>query len=153
LQTYQLKVLRYPGSFAQLKAFSDLGLFELKPVRAGGTEVVPRQVFHALYEPQVRPEDEKDICIIRIVARGKKNEKATEAQVDMIDYYDPATGFTAMQRTTGWHLAIVAAMLAREETRLGSIPLELAVPGDLFVREGKRRGFQISEQVRPAGER
>ena len=27
LQTYELKVCRYPGAFAQLKAFSDLGLF------------------------------------------------------------------------------------------------------------------------------
>src|ERR1700691_3547237 len=51
LQTYQLKVLRYPGTFAQLKAFSDLGLFELQPIRVDGNNVVPRHVFHALFEP------------------------------------------------------------------------------------------------------
>src|SRR5512146_1966385 len=60
LQTYELKVLRYPGNFAQLKAFSDLGLFDTKPVRVDGTEVVPRHVFHALFEPQVRTEVIKD---------------------------------------------------------------------------------------------
>lgn len=144
LQTYQLKVLRYPGTFAQLKAFNDLGLFELEPIRLGGKEVVPRQVFNALFEPQVRIEDDKDVCIIRVVARGKKTGKPSEAVVELIDYYDEATGFTAMQRTTGWHLAIVAAMLARKETPLGSIPLELAVPGEAFVREGRKRGFQIT---------
>jgi lysine 6-dehydrogenase len=147
LQTYQLKVLRYPGTFAQLKAFSDLGLFELKPVRVDGCQVAPRQLFHALYEPQVRVDDEKDVCIVRVVARGKKEGKPCEVVVEMIDYYDQATGFTAMQRTTGWHLAIVAAMLARGETRLGSIPLELAVPGDSFVREARSRCFQITEKI------
>jgi lysine 6-dehydrogenase len=147
LQTYQLKVLRYPGTFAQLKAFSDLGLFELKPVRVNGGEVVPRHLFHALFEPQVRIADDKDICIIRIIAKGKKDGQATEAVVELIDYYDEATGFTAMQRTTGWHLSIVAAMLAKGEVPAGSIPLELAVPGDAFVREGKKRGFKITEQV------
>ena len=147
LQTYQLKVLRYPGTFAQLKAFSDLGLFDLKPVRVDGSEVVPRHLFHALYEPQVRVDDDKDVCVVRVVARGKKNGQPSEAVVELIDYYDAATGFTAMQRTTGWHLAIVAGMLARHETPLGSIPLELAVPGEALVREGRRRGFQITERV------
>jgi len=147
LQTYQLKVLRYPGTFAQLKAFSDLGLFDLKPVRINGSDVIPRHVFHALFEPQIRVPDDKDVCIIRIIAKGKKEGRAAEAVVELIDYYDEKTGFTAMQRTTGWHLSIVAAMLARGEVPVGSIPLELAVPGDAFVREGRKRGFNITERV------
>jgi lysine 6-dehydrogenase len=147
LQTYQLKVLRYPGTFAQLKAFSDLGLFELQPVRVNGSEVVPRHLFHALFEPQIRVADDRDVCIIRIVAKGKKEGRPTEAVVELIDYYDEITGFTAMQRTTGWHLSIIAAMLAKGEIPIGSIPLELAVPGDAFVREAKKRGFKITERM------
>lgn len=154
LRTYQLKVLRYPGTFAQLKAFSDLGLFELKPVRVNGTEVVPRQLFHALFEPQVRRDDRvddgRDVCIVRAHAKGKKNGQPTEAVVEVIDYYDEATGFTAMQRMTGWHASIVAAMMAKQDTPTGAIPLELAVPGRAFVREAKRRGFKITERSRPA---
>jgi lysine 6-dehydrogenase len=145
LQTYQLKVLRYPGNFAQLKAFSDLGLFKLNPMKVNGNEVVPRHLFHALFEPQIRVADNKDVCIIRIIAKGRKDGRPTEAVVELIDYYDEATGFTAMQRTTGWHLSIVAAMMAKGETPIGSIPLELAVPGDAFVREGRKRGFKITE--------
>jgi len=147
LQTYQLKVLRYPGTFAQLKAFSDLGLFELKPIRVHGSEVVPRQVFHALYEPQVRIDDVRDVCVIRVIAVGKKNGRPTQAWVEIVDYYDDRTSFTAMQRLTGWHLSIVAAMIAKGETPLGSIPLELAVPGESFVREARKRGFDITERV------
>src|SRR5208337_1446859 len=152
LRTYQLKVLRYPGTFAQLKAFSDLGLFDLKPVRVNGKEVVPRELFHVLFEPQVRVDDAiEDVCIVRAHAKGKKNGQPTEAVVEVIDYYDETTGFTAMQRMTGWHISIVAAMMAKQETPMGAIPLELAVPGGAFVREAKRRGFKITERTGPAG--
>jgi lysine 6-dehydrogenase len=151
LKTYQLKVLRYPGTFAQLKAFSDLGLFELDPVPVNGNQVIPRHVFHTLYGPKVHVKDTKDVCIIRVVAVGKKNGQPTEAVVEVIDYYDETTGFTAMQRLTGWHLSIVAAMMARGETPIGSIPLEVAVPGDSLVREARKRGFDITEQTRVTG--
>ena len=151
LRTYQLKVLRYPGTFAQLKAFSDLGLFDLKPVHVQGKEVVPRDLFNALFEPQVRKDDVADVCIVRAHAKGKKNGQPTEAIVEVIDYYDEATGFTAMQRMTGWHASIVAAMMARQDTPAGSMPLELAVPGRAFVSEAKRRGFKITERIGPGG--
>ncbi len=149
LKTYQLKVLRYPGTFAQLKAFSDLGLFEPKPVVVDGQQVIPRHVFHTLFEPQVRVDEARDVCVIRVraVGRHKKNERC-EAVVQLIDYYDDTTNFTAMQRTTGWHMSIVAEMLARGETPLGCIPLELAVPGSTFVRYARQRGFKIVEDFR-----
>ena len=74
LQTYQLKVLRYPGTFAQLKAFSDLGLFDLKPICIEGKEVIPRKLFNALFEPKVRVNDVEDVCIIRVRALGNKDD-------------------------------------------------------------------------------
>jgi len=147
LQTYELKVLRYPGNFAQLKAFSDLGLFEIAPVEVDGVEVVPRHVFHALFEPQVQAEVIKDVCIVRVRAVGKKDGAPAEATVEVVDYYDETTGFSAMQRTTGWHLSIVAAMMAREETPVGALPVELAVGGEAFVREARKRGFRIRESI------
>ena len=149
LQTYQLKVLRYPGTFAQLKAFSDLGLFEVKPVRVDGNEVIPRNVFHALFEPKVHVDEIEDVCIILVRATGEKDGQATEVKVEVIDYFDPATGFTAMQRLTGWHASIVAAMMARGEIPVGSRPLEVAVPGASFVREARKRGFNINVRIRP----
>lgn len=150
LQTYQLKIFRYPGTFAQLKAFSDLGLYELEPVEVDGKPVIPRHVFHALYEPKVTAPVVDDICIIRAHAVGLKGGRKTNALVELIDYYDPASGFTSMQRTTGWHLSIVASLLAQGRTPVGCVPLELAVAGEAFVQEARRRGFQITESVSPA---
>jgi len=147
LQTYQLKVLRYPGTFAQLKAFSDLGLFDPRPVNLEGSEVVPRKLFHTLFESQVRDDNVRDVCIVRIRACGRNNGHRTEATVEVIDYYDEKTGFSAMQRTTGWHMSIVAAMMAKGEIPHGSIPVELAVPGESFVKYARKRGFQIKEEI------
>jgi len=155
LQSYQLKVLRYPGTFAQLKAFSDLGLFNLTPIGVEGTEVVPRKVFHALFEPQVRVDEVDDVCIVRVNAIGKMHGRRTEAVVEVIDYHDKATGFTAMQRLTGWHMSIVAAMIAKGGIPSGCVPLELAVPAEPFVREARKRGLNVREEIltRAAAER
>lgn len=147
LKTYQLKVLRYPGTFAQLKAFSDLGLFEEKPAQIDGSKVIPRKVFHHLFEKQARVDDPRDVCIVRVRAIGTLHGRRTEALVEVIDYYDEKTKFTAMQRLTGWHMSIVAAMIAKGKIKAGSTPLELAVPGDAFVKEATRRGLKVREEI------
>lgn len=143
LQTYQLKIVRYPGTFAQLKAFSDLGLFDLKPIHIDGCDVIPRRVFQALFGPQVHAEVVKDVCLIRARAIGRKDGRAAEVTVDLIDRYDPVTGFSAMERTTGWHLSIVAALIAQGRVPPGATPLEIAVSGHAFVAEARQRGFDI----------
>ena len=44
LKTLQNKTVRYPGHFAQLRAFYDLGLWGTEPVRVGSQPVVPPRV-------------------------------------------------------------------------------------------------------------
>lgn len=147
LQTYELKVCRYPGTFAQLKAFSDLGLFDPAPIQVGQACIRPRDVFQALYEPRVRADVMRDVCLIRVRARGVKAGRPATAQVDLVDRYDETTGFTAMERLTGWHAAIVAAMLARGEIGPGATPLEVAVSAPALVAQMRQRGVAISERI------
>ncbi len=147
LRTLQNKTLRYLGNFAQLRAFYDLGLWDLKPVRAGGVEVVPRDIFHALFEPKVTFAGERDIVIVRVKAVGKKDGRDAESVVEVIDYFDEATGFTAMERCTGWSAAIVAEMMAEGRTPRGAGGVETQVPARAFVEELRRRGTDVVEQV------
>jgi lysine 6-dehydrogenase len=144
LRTLQNKTLRWPGHYAQWKAFNDAGLLGLEPVEVDGQLVVPRHLLHAVLEPQLRarPGDE-DLVIVRIIARGLKDGQEREVTVDLFDYYDEATGFTAMERTTGWHAAIMAGFIARGQTPKGGVPVELAVPGQACVEEFRRRGFEL----------
>ncbi len=150
LRTIQNKTVRYPGHYAQLRAFYDLGLWRTDPVQTAGEErVVPRDLFHALFEPMVTFPQDRDLVVIRILATGLKDGRPAQVTLDLMDLYDEATGFTAMERTTGWDGAIVAAMMARGQTPRGAQPVELAVPPELFVRELDRRGIEVRVRVAP----
>jgi lysine 6-dehydrogenase len=147
LRTLQNLTLRYPGHFAQLRAFYDLGLWELNPVQVNGVEVVPREVFHTLFEPLVTFSGDKDLVIVRVKACGKKDGRPAEAWVEMIDYYDPETGFTAMERGTGWSAAIVAEMMAHGQTPRGAGGVEVMVPAHPFVEQLRQRGISVAQKV------
>jgi lysine 6-dehydrogenase len=147
LRTLQNLTLRYPGSFTQLRAFWDLGLWDTNPVKVAGLDVVPRQVFHALFEPKVTSPHGKDIVLVRVKALGIKDGRPAEALVELIDYYDEKTGFTAMERSTGWSAAVVAEMMAHGQTKRGAGGVETFVPPGLFIEALRQRGLQISERV------
>jgi len=148
LKVFQNKTLRYPGSYAQLKTMHDLGLFSDKQIKlAEGTKVVPRQVLRAVFEPRIRLLGEKDVVALRVRCVGEKENQSAEVVLDLTDYYDDETKFTAMERTTGWHASIVAIMMASGMTPHGVKPLEIAVPGAAFVKELRRRGIKLSERV------
>ena len=53
LQRLENKTLRYPGHCARFRAFSELGLLDLEPVKLGERHVVPRELFHTLLEPKI----------------------------------------------------------------------------------------------------
>ena len=144
LRTLQNKTIRWPGHFAQWKAFSDAGLIDLEPVDVDGHWVTPRHVLHALLGPRLyaRPE-ERDLVIVRIIGRGLVGGQEREVVVDLFDRYDEATGFTAMERTTGWHAAIICAAQARGQTPRGGVPVELAMPGPDFAIELAKRKFDL----------
>lgn len=147
LRTLQNKTLRHPGHFAQLRAFYDLGLWDTCPIRMGDVEVVPREVFHALFEPKVTFPGDKDTVIVRVRAVGKKDGRDAEAVVELIDHFDEATGFTAMERATGWSAAIVAEMMAHGLTPRGAGGVETFVPARRFVEEMRRQGLNVTERV------
>jgi lysine 6-dehydrogenase len=144
----QNKTLRWKGHFEQWKAVMDMGLMDLEPVMINGMPVVPRDVLHACVGPKITAEpDDRDVVIVRVKAIGEKDGRPAESLVELIDYHDEETGFTAMERTTGWDGSIFAIMNARGVTPRGVKPVEVAVPAKPFVDELRRRGFALTEQV------
>ena len=118
LRSMRNKVVRYPGHVVVWKGFMDAGLFSEEPIRVGDQEVVPRQVFHALIEPQIRADETvDDIVIAHVIVTGRKAGQPTRAIVDMRVVRDRKLGFSAMEETTGWHAAIVAHLMAARPDR------------------------------------
>lgn len=148
LRTLENKTLRYPGHWAQMQAYAQLGLLDLEPVPVGDLQVVPRRVFHALLEPRITQSDGQDVCIVYVRCVGLKEGRLAEAIVSLVDYYDTETGFSAMERLTGWHASIVAIQAAQGGIPRGVVPIELALPGDMAVAEMRKRGLCVQAETR-----
>ncbi len=150
LRSMRNKVIRYPGHAAQWKAFMDAGLFSEQAVDVGGQRVVPRQLFHALIEPQIRADDSvDDIVIANVRVTGRKDGRRSRAIVDMRVIRDRELGFSAMEETTGWHAAIVAHLMAQGLVAPGAAPVELSLDNGAMVEALRARGFPITETVEP----
>jgi lysine 6-dehydrogenase len=141
LERYENKVLRYPGHFATFEAYKRLGLFSEEAIDVDGRPVVPRQLYHRLLEPKVRASLVRDVCVMRAVGVGERDGRTARVTVDLVDRYDEATGFTAMERLTGWHAAILMALQARGRIAPGAHRMEQAVAAAEVMAELERRGI------------
>ena len=103
-------------------------------------------MLHALLTPQICRDEVKDVCVMRVKGVGKTKGKRAEAVVEVIDRYDEKTGFTAMQRLTGWHGSILLIAAVNGLVRRGAVSVELALPGRTVVLECRRRGIAVAEK-------
>jgi lysine 6-dehydrogenase len=143
IRTMEYKTLRYPGHVAIMRPIRELGLLDLKPVAVKGSKVVPRDAFIATVSPQLTKPGSRDLVALRIEVTGRGGRRAAW---QLIDYYDEASGISAMMRTTGYSLAITGLMQVDGRISVSGVytPDE-AVPFEPYVSELKRRGVEIRE--------
>ena len=141
LERYENKVLRYPGHFATFEAYKRLGLFSEDPLEVDGHVVVPRHLYHRLLEPKITAPAIRDVCVMRAVGVGDKGGRPARVTVDLVDRYDDASGFTGMERLTGWHAAVMMGLQARGRIAPGAHRMEQAVTATEVMAELDRRGI------------
>jgi saccharopine dehydrogenase-like NADP-dependent oxidoreductase len=141
--------MRWSGHCQFWKKLVDLHFLDDTPIKVGNVTVTPREFLVALLEPQLRlRDDERDIAIVRVDARGVKNSKRTRVVYQLIDYRDLSTGFTAMQRTTGFTASIGAQMILRRDiSKKGIIFPGTDIPFNVFKAELEKRGMKIERFV------
>ena len=151
LRSMEYKTLRYPGHAHIMKAIRDLGLLDLEPVRVSDQEVVPREVFIAVVEPKLRKPGGRDLVALRVEVEGRKGGRPHRIVYDLLDYYDEATGISAMERTTGFSLSITGQMQVRGQiTRKGACTPDQCVPAGIYIEELDRRGIRIRKSTAEA---
>jgi lysine 6-dehydrogenase len=148
LRRLENKTVRYKGHAQMFKAFVALGLLDNNPIRVGNVRVAPRDVLHTLLEPKIKKAGVKDVCVMRVRCDGVKDGRSASAIVELIDRYDEKTGFTAMQRLTGWHASLMLIGAVTRQIQPGVVSVERALPGAAVVDEMRRRGFQIRTEMR-----
>jgi lysine 6-dehydrogenase len=147
VKTYEYKTVRYPGHYEKIKLLRDLGLLDTTPLNLEGITTTPRAVFCKIVGPRIAFPQDKDLVVLRVACRGIQNHRPIETVMDLLEFFDDETGFSAMERMTGFSASIIAIMMARKEIKIsGAIPLEKAVSGKAFVAELTRRGIKVQEK-------
>lgn len=145
LESMEYKTLRYPGHADAVRMLRDLGLFDLEPVDVKGSPVVPRELFISLVGPQLRkdPRVSPDLVALRVEVAGEKDGRERTLRWDLLDHFDPATGITAMMRTTGFSLAITGALQADARVPAGVHTPDEAIPPEFYLAELRERGVVV----------
>lgn len=141
--TYEYKTIRFPGHCERMRIFLDYGFWDDKPVVTKSGECVPRELFHKLMGEALRDPSDKDQIIVRAIGIGTKGGQRTKIQIDIHDKQDEITGFTAMERMTGFSTAIHSANIAAGNVPAGAIRYENAMSGKKFVEELQKRGIKV----------
>ena len=143
IQTMEYKTLRYPGHVAIMRPIRELGLLSMDPVNVRGTKIVPRDAFIAAVSPQLSKPSGRDLVALRVEVTGRDGRRVAW---QLLDYYDRATGISAMMRTTGFSLAITGVMQVDGRVAESGVHTpDEAVPFQPYVDELKRRGVEIRE--------
>lgn len=144
IRTLEYKTLRYPGHAHIMRSIRDLGLLSDREVDYAGTPVNPRRFFIQQVTPLLTNDDGDDLVVARVEVAGERGGVPARIRYDVTDYHDPATGITAMARTTGFSLAIVALMQARGEVaRPGVGTPDEVIPARPFIAALRRRDIRV----------
>ena len=147
------QTLRYPGHADKIRLLRDSGFFSKQPLPiGGGDEIAPLALTARLLEREWRLEPgAADVAVLRLVLEGRGAGGRERVEYSLLDRYDPATGLTAMARTTGFTCTAVARrLLAGEFERPGVwAPEQLgAVPAlcDRVLAELGERGIAVERR-------
>jgi lysine 6-dehydrogenase len=141
------KTIRYKGHCEKFKTLLELGFATNDPILAGGSLKTNREFFADLLRKKLDYND-KDLVVARATITGQKGNAQKVLVYEFVDYYDDATGMTAMMRTTSFPTSIIAQMLAHGLiiTR-GVLPPEVCVPGDRMIAELGKRNVKIMKRI------
>jgi lysine 6-dehydrogenase len=111
--------------------------------------VAPRDVFIAAVRPRLFKPEGRDLVALRVVARGTRAGRPAAVRFELLDFYDEATGISAMMRTTGFSLALTGLMQAGGAVPPGVSTPDEAVPFRGYVDGLRRFGVVIRETEAP----
>jgi lysine 6-dehydrogenase len=144
------EMARYTGRLPGHSAFWDVmaksGFLDTTTVAVGDARIVPMEFTAALLatQPQFQyAPGEQDIAFIRVDVRGIRAGDKRRVVLDLVDHGDPAMGFTAMQRTVGFTLAVGARLILEDKLPRRGLLTPLDVPYELVFPALERYGMQV----------
>jgi lysine 6-dehydrogenase len=143
VRNYEYKTIRFPGHCELMRIFKDFGFWREDSIDVKGAEVAPKDVFVRVFGESLGRIKDTDQCAVRGVGIGVKGARPTQLQVDLFDRQCETTGFSSMERLTGFSLSIVAQHVASGAAPAGCVRYEDAMTGTAFVEQLERRGITL----------
>ncbi len=121
------KTIRWPGHVAQIKTLIESGVLDTKPITHNGHKIIPRKFTAQILSDRLSLRNEKDLTLLRVDVKGKKNGKIVRSRYNMIDHFDSRNHITSMARTTSYPCAAAALLLGTSRIGVtGLVPPEIA---------------------------
>jgi lysine 6-dehydrogenase len=140
---YEYKTIRFPGHCYAMRLYKDFGLWREDEIEVRGVKVRPKDVFCKVFGEELGKIKDLDLCAIRALGFGTIGGVKTKLQIDILDKQCEETGFTSMERLTGFSLSIYAIEVAQGRMEPGALRYELAMPGLRFVELIQQRGVHL----------
>jgi saccharopine dehydrogenase-like NADP-dependent oxidoreductase len=120
------KTMRYPGHAGFMNALRHTGFFDENSMEVNGTSVRPIDVTSKLLFPKWKlAKDEEEFTVMRVLIKGKENDKDKTYSYSLFDRFDRHSGTSSMARTTGYTCTAVARLILENQfTRKGICPPE-----------------------------
>ena len=148
VRTMEYKTLRYPGHVAIMRPIRELGLISNTPIDVKGVQVVPRDVFIAAVQPQLRKPEGRDLVALRVRVTGTHQGNPASVSFQLIDYFDEELGISAMMRTTGYSLALTGILQVEGKVLAKGVKTpDEATPFGPYVAGLAGFGVTIEERV------
>ncbi len=147
------KTLRYPGHVEKMAVLRETGFFNKDVIKVNGAEIRPLDLTSKLLFPKWKMErNDRDITVLRLIVKGRKDGTRLRYLYEMLDRHDPATDTHSMARTTGYTATLALRMIADGLYRRKGISAPEFIgqqPGCVdFLRSGlKDRGIVYEETV------
>ncbi len=140
---YEYKTIRFPGHCERIRIFRDFGFWNPEEVDVKGVKVKPREVFYKVFGDALSKFEDLDLCAVRGVGIGTRGGEKIRLQVDIFDKQCEKTGFTSMERLTGFSMAIHAIEVANGRVPTGAVRYENSMTGTKFLEELQKRGVTL----------
>lgn len=145
-------ICRWPGTGAFWEVMAKSGFLGGNPIRTDEGEITPENFCASLLGGQKQffyDANERDVALIRSDVRGYKDGKPLRVVLQILDFRDTESGFTAMQRTVGYPMSIGAQMILNGELPQKGIVNPVQIPFGKYIKELEKRGIYFSRSTEP----
>jgi len=143
-------ICRWPGHGAFWERMARCGFLSDKPIQVGDQMVKPEEFCASLLGNQEQfyyQDGEGDVALLRVDGRGLIDGFSKQVLLQSVVYHDQNSGFSAMQQTVGFPMAIGSMMILDGKINNPGRTMPTEVPLDFFFSELGRRGIHFEKTI------